>query len=263
MTNSSKTALITGASSGIGYEFTRLFAKNGYNLVLVARSEKQLMQVAQELQEQFGVSVKVIVKDLSNASAPEEVFTELEQEGVTIDVLINNAGFATYGMFAEIDLATELQEVQLNMVTLTHLTKLFLPDMLKRRQGKILNVASTAAFQPGPLMAVYYATKAYVLSFSEALANELRGTGVSVTALCPGPTESGIQKRANMEDSALVSGKKMMDAARVAHSGYRALMASKTVVIPGLKNKLLAVAVRFSPRKVATQVARSMQERVK
>ena len=263
MTNSSKTALITGASSGIGYEFTRLFAKNGYNLVLVARSEKQLMQVAQELQEQFGVSVKVIVKDLSNASAPEEVFTELEQEGVTIDVLINNAGFATYGMFAEIDLATELQEVQLNMVTLTHLTKLFLPDMLKRRQGKILNVASTAAFQPGPLMAVYYATKAYVLSFSEALANELRGTGVSVTALCPGPTESGIQKRANMEDSALVSGKKMMDAARVAHSGYRALMASKTVVIPGLKNKLLAVAVRFSPRKVVTQVARSMQERVK
>jgi len=263
MTNSRKTALITGASSGIGYEFTRLFAKNGYNLVLVARSEKQLMQVAQELQEQFGVSVKVIVKDLSNASAPEEVFTELEQEGVTIDVLINNAGFATYGMFAEIDLATELQEMQLNMVTLTHLTKLFLPDMLKRRQGNILNVASTAAFQPGPLMAVYYATKAYVLSFSEALANELRGTGVSVTALCPGPTESGIQKRAKMEDSALVSGKKMMDAARVAHSGYRALMAGKTVVIPGLKNKLLAVAVRFSPRKVATQVARSMQERVK
>src|SRR5689334_5123910 len=166
MAKSGKTALITGASSGIGYEFTRLFAKDGYDLVLVARSEKQLVQLAQELKERFGVSVRVIVKDLSNASAPEEVFNELQQEGITIDVLVNNAGFATYGMFTEIDLAAELQEMQLNMVTLTHLTKLFLPGMLQKRWGKILNVASTAAFQPGPLMAVYYATKAYVLSFS-------------------------------------------------------------------------------------------------
>jgi uncharacterized protein len=262
MTNLGKTALITGASSGIGYEFTRLFAKNGYDLVLAARSEKQLMQLAHDLKEKFGVSVKVIVKDLSQASAPEEIFTELQQEGVTIDVLVNNAGFATYGMFAEIDLAAELQEMQLNMVTLTHLTKLFLPDMLKRRRGKILNVASTAAFQPGPLMAVYYATKAYVLSFSEALANELRGTGVSVTTLCPGPTESGFQKRASIEESRLVSGKKIMDAARVARAGYRALMAGKTVVIPGLRNKILAEAVRFSPRKMVTQVSRNMLESV-
>jgi len=197
---------------------------------------------------------------LSNASAPEEVFNELQQEGVTVDVLVNNAGFATYGMFAETDLAAELQEMQLNMVTLTHLTKLFLPAMLKRRQGKILNVASTAAFQPGPLMAVYYATKAYVLSFSEALANELHGTGVSVTALCPGPTESGFQKRANIEDTRLISGRKIMGAARVARAGYRGLMVGKTIVIPGLRNKILAEAVRFSPRKVVTQVARSMQE---
>jgi len=263
MTNSGKTALITGASSGIGYEFTRLFAKDGYDLVLVARSEKQLMQLAQELKEKFGVSVRVIVKDLSNASAPGEVFTELQQEGVTIDVLVNNAGFATYGMFAETDLAAELQEMQLNMVTLTHLTKLFLPGMLQRRQGKILNVASTAAFQPGPLMAVYYATKAYVLSFSEALANELRGTGVSITVLCPGPTASGFQERANIGDTRLISGRKIMDAARVARAGYRGLMTGKTIVIPGLRNKILAEAVRFSPRKVVTQVARSMQENVK
>jgi short-subunit dehydrogenase len=152
--------------------------------------------------------------------------------------------------------------MQLNMVTLTHLTKLFLPNMLKKRQGKILNVASTAAFQPGPLMAVYYATKAYVLSFSEALANELRGSGVSVTALCPGPTESGFQKRAHIEESKLVSGKKIMDSARVARAGYLALMAGKMVVIPGLKNKILAEAVRFSPRKIATQVSRSMLENV-
>ena len=263
MANFGKTALITGASSGIGYELTRLFAKDGYDLVLVARSEKQLVQLAQELKEKFGIAVRVIVKDLSDASAPEEVFTELQQEGITVDVLVNNAGFATYGMFAETDLAAELQEMQLNMVTLTQLTKLFLPGMLKRRQGKILNVASTAAFQPGPLMAVYYATKAYVLSFSEALANELHGTGVSVTALCPGPTESGFQKRANMEDSVMVSGKKIMDAASVARAGYRGLMAGKTIIIPGLRNKILAESVRFSPRKLVTQIARTMQERVR
>lgn len=259
---SGKTALITGASSGIGYEFTSLFAKDGYNLVLVARSEQQLMQLAQQLEDKFGISVRVIAKDLSNASAPEEISTELQQAGVTIDVLVNNAGFATYGMFAEIDLATELQEMQVNMVTLTHLTKLFLPDMLKKRWGKILNVASTAAFQPGPLMAVYYATKAYVLSFSEALADELRGTGVTVTTLCPGPTASGFQERAHVEVTRLVSSKKIMDAARVARAGYRALIAGKTVVIPGLRNKILAEAVRFSPRKVVIQVSRSMLESV-
>ncbi len=256
-----KTALITGASSGIGLELARLFARDGYDLVLVARSQQQLMKLAEELQEKSSISVKVMAKDLSAASAPEEIYAELQQEAIEVDVLVNNAGFATYGMFAEIDLATELQEMQVNMVTLTHLTKLFLPGMLKKRFGRILNVASTAAFQPGPLMAVYYATKAYVLSFSEALANELHGTGVTVTALCPGPTRSGFQKRADMEDSRLVSGK-IMDAPTVARIGYRGLMASKTVVIPGLKNKVLVQAVRVSPRKIVTQVARNMQERV-
>lgn len=147
------------------------------------------------------------------------------------------------------------------MVALTHLTKLFLPGMLKNHRGKILNIASTASFQPGPLMTVYYASKAYVLSFSEALANELHGTGVSVTALCPGPTQSGFQKRANMEDSKLVSGRKIMDAATVARAGYRALMAGKTVVIPGIRNKLLVETVRFSPRNMVTRVVRNMQER--
>ena len=262
MAHFGKTALITGASSGIGYELTRLFAKDGYDLVLVARSEKQLVELAKELQEKFGVAVRVMVKDLSQASAPEEVFNELQQEGVTVDVLVNNAGFATSGLFAEIDLEAELQEMQLNMVTLTHLTKLFLPGMLQRRRGKILNVASTAAFQPGPLMAVYYATKAYVLSFSEALANELRGTGVSVTVLCPGATTSGFQARAGIENTRLISGRKIMDAARVARVGYRALMRGKTVVIPGLMNKILAEAVRFAPRKVVTQAARYAQESV-
>ncbi len=256
-----KAALITGASSGIGYELTRLFARDEYNLVLVARNQKQLMQMADELQEKYSVSVKVISKDLSAASAPEEIFTELQQESIEIDALVNNAGFAVYGLFSETDLDAELQMMQVNMVTLTHLTKLFLPGMLKNRTGKILNLASTAAFQPGPLMAVYYATKAYVLSFSEALANELHGTGVSVTALCPGPTASGFQKKANMEDSKLFSGK-IMDAPTVARIGYRGLMTNKTVVIPGLRNKILVETERFAPRKMVTRVARNMQESV-
>jgi short-subunit dehydrogenase len=256
-----KTALITGASSGIGDELTRLFARDGYNLVLVARNQKQLMQMADELKEKYGVSVKVISKDLSAATAPEEIFTELQQESIGIDALVNNAGFAAYGLFSETDLDAELQLMQVNMITLTHLTKLFLPGMLNKRTGKILNLASTAAFQPGPLTAVYSATKAYVLSFSEALANELHGTGVSVTALCPGPTESGFQKKANMEDSKLFSGK-IMDAQTVARIGYRGLMTNKTVVIPGLRNKILVEIVRFSPRKMVTRVVRNMQESV-
>lgn len=260
--NRPKTALITGASSGIGYELTRLFARDGYNLVLVARSEQKLVQLAEKFQDKFGIAVKVIVKDLSQPEAPEEILAELQAASITIDVLVNNAGFANYGFFAEIDTGSELKMMQLNMIALTHLTKLFLPDMLQQRYGKILNVASTAAFQPGPLMAVYYATKAYVLSLSEALANELENSGVTVTALCPGPTESGFQARANMEESKLVSGQQIMDAQTVAQIGYRSLMSKKTVVIPGLKNKLLALAVRFLPRNVVTQLVRDTQERV-
>lgn len=256
-----KTALITGASSGLGYEFAQLFAQDYYNLILVARNEQKLSQLADELTQKYGISVKLIIKDLSQSSASEEVFTEVQQSAIAVSFLINNAGFATYGFFAETDLASELQMMQVNMVALTHLTKLFLPEMLKRQQGKILNVASTAAFQPGPLMAVYYATKAYVLSFSEALANELQGTGVTVTALCPGPTKSGFQKRAAMEQSKLVSGQQMMDAKTVAQIGYQALMTHKTIAIPGLKNKLLALSIRFTPRSLVTQIVRSMQKK--
>ena len=256
-----KTALITGASSGIGYELTKLFASDGYNLVLVARNQEQLMQIAGELKEKYGVSVKVISKDLSATSASEEIFTELQQESIEIDALVNNAGFATYGLFPETDLDAELRMMQVNMVTLTHLTKLLLPGMLQRRWGKILNVASLSGFQPGPLMAVYAGTKAYVLLFSEALANELQGTGVNVTVLCPGPTESGFQKSANMEDAKLFSGR-VMDAQTVARVGYRGLMTNKIVVIPGLRNKILVGAVRFFPRNIVTRVTRNVQERV-
>ena len=260
--NHQKTALITGASGGIGYEFAKLFARDGYNLVLVARNEKKLIEIANKFKTMFGISVKVIAKDLASPTAPEEIFTELQKEGIKIQALVNNAGFATYGLFAETDLKTEVQMMQVNMACLTHLTKLFLKEMVKQREGKILNVASTAAFQPGPLMAVYYATKAYVLSFSEAIANEVQGTGVSVTVLCPGPTESDFQKRADMEQSKLVSGQKIMDAETVAEIGYRGLMNNQTVVIPGLKNQLLAQSVRVTPRKMVTKLVRKMQERV-
>lgn len=255
-----QTALITGASSGIGYELTKLLARDRYNLVLVARSADKLQQMADSFTDKFGITVKTIVKDLSDPNSPQEIFAELQQETMTVDVLVNNAGFATYGFFEQTDLMTELSMMQVNMVALTHLTKLFIPQMLQNKQGKILNIASTAAFQPGPMMAVYYATKAYVLSFSEALANEVNKSGVTVTALCPGPTESGFQKRANMEQSKLVKGRQIMDAKTVAKIGYQSMVEGKPVVIPGVKNKLLALSVRFLPRTMVTQVVRSMQE---
>ena len=256
-----KTALVTGASGGIGYELARLFARDGYDLVVVARGEEKLAQLARDFGERFGVSVKVVAQDLAEPAAPGEVFAELQREALPIDVLVNNAGYATYGLFWEIDLRTELQMIQVNVAALTHLTKLFLPGMLERGGGKILNLASTAAFQPGPLMAAYYATKAYILSLSEALANELRGTGVTVTALCPGPTRSGFQERAGMEGSRLVRGE-IMDARTVALAGYRGLMRNKTVVIPGWGNQLLALAPRLTPRDLVTRFVRRAQERV-
>lgn len=255
-----QTALITGASGGIGLEFAKVFAREGYDLVLVARSEVKLKELAQELQSKHGTQTRVIAKDLSASAAPDEIFAELQQAGVQVDVLVNNAGFATYGKFVEIDLQAELQEMQLNMVTLTHLTKLFLKPMVERRRGKILNVGSTASFQPGPLMAVYYATKAYVLYFSEAIAAELSGTGVTVTALCPGPTETGFQSRADMHDSKLVQGG-LMTVQAVVEEGYRGLMKGKTVVVPGLFNKVGALMPRFVPRSMATRIVMRMQER--
>ncbi len=257
-----KTALVTGASGGIGYELAKLLAQDNYDLVLVARDKEKLIQFAGVLKEKFGISVKVIAKDLSNPNSATEIFMELEHDdAIKIDLLVNNAGFATYGAFAETHFTTELQIMQVNMITPVHLTKFFLAHMLKQKSGKILNVASTAAFLPGPLMAVYYATKAFALSFSEALANELKGTGVSVTALCPGPTESGFQKRAGMEESRLVKGKKTMSAEAVAKIGYVGLKKNKTVVIPGLKNKLLVELVRITPRNLVTQIVRMAQEK--
>ncbi len=254
-----ETALVTGASGGIGYQLAREFARHGYDLVLVSRNRQELQQAAEEISREFGVRARVLVKDLSVASAPEEVFEELQAEGVTIDVLVNNAGFGTYGLFWETELKTELQELQVNVMALTHLTRLFLPGMLERRRGKILNVASTAAFQPGPLMAVYFAGKAYVLHFSEAVANELEGTGVSMTVLCPGPTRTRFHERAGMKG--IGADMRRMDPAIVARAGYRGLMAGKAIVIPGLLNRLLALGPRFAPRGFVTKMAKRFQER--
>jgi len=255
-----QTALITGAANGIGYELAYLFAQNDYNLVLIDRIETKLQRVAMYFQEQFSISVKSIVKDLSKTKSPEEIFLELQQENIQVDVLVNNAGFGTYGFFNETNLSDELEMLQVNLVCTTHLTKLFLKSMVKQGQGKILNVSSAAAFQPGPLMAVYFATKAYILSFSEALANELQNTGVTVTVLCPGTTQSAFHERTGMADSQLLKSKRMMDAATVANIGYRALMEGKTIVIPGLINKLMAKSVRFVPRNLVTKIVRKMQE---
>ena len=254
-----ETALITGASSGIGLELARLLAQNGYGLILVARTAQRLEELGAQLRAEFQVEVAVLPADLSVAGAAQQLFAQIDERGLSVDVLVNNAGFATYGLFRETDLAIEVQEIELNVVSLTVLTKLCLPGMLSRGRGRVLNVASTAAFQPGPLMSVYFATKAYVLSFSEALSEELEGTGVTVTALCPGPTVTGFRDRAEMQSSKLFRQRRVMPAAKVAATGYAGMLAGKRIVIPGWQNKLLAQAVRISPRALVTKLVRGMQ----
>jgi short-subunit dehydrogenase len=259
MLPSKPTALITGASLGIGYEMARLFARDGSNLVLVARTENKLTEVAGALQSAHGITVHVLVKDLARPEAPEEIYQKLQYLGVPVDVLVNNAGFGAYGLFAESDPQRDLDMIAVNITALTHLTRLFLPDMLKRKQGGILNVASTAAFQPGPLMAEYYATKAYVLSLTEALANEVAGTGVTASVLCPGPTATEFQSRAGLKESPLFASG-VMSAEAVARFGYRRFLKGKTIIIPGLKNRFLLQIERFSPRALTPRIVRAMQE---
>jgi hypothetical protein len=254
------TALVTGASGGIGEDLARLFAEDGNDLVLVARSGDKLARLAEELAGQHSVSARVIVSDLGRAEAPREIYEELQRSGVHIDALVNNAGFGSYGLFAETDLGRELELLQVNVVALTHLTKLFLPAMLERRRGYVMNVASTASFQPGPLMAAYYASKAYVLNFSEALSNETSGAGVVVSALCPGPTETNFVAAAGMERSKLFD-RALMSSRSVAEAGYRGLLAGRRVVIPGFRNALVARAVGFLPRGLVMNVVRGIQEK--
>ena len=254
-------ALITGASSGIGLDLAKLMAPD-FDLIITARNQSELEKIALELQTAHGNYVHVIPADLTLPEAPQQIFAEIERRGLTVDILINNAGFGSYGAFAESDPKTSLNMVEVNIAALTALTRLALPGMIQRKRGKIMNVASTAGFQPGPLMAVYYATKAYVIMFSEAIANELKGSGVTVTCLCPGATATKFAGRANMEESRLFK-LGAMRSEDVARAGYKGMMAGKGMVIPGLLNKTVAMSVRFSPRKMVTAISRSLQEKAK
>lgn len=244
------TTLITGASGGIGLELAHVFAAHGHPLIMVARSADKLEELAAELRARYGVAVHVIPTDLGAPGSPERLVAEVAARGLTVEILVNNAGFGLYGSYLELDGAQEQAMIQLNVAVLTDLTKRFLPGMVERRRGGVLNVASTAAFQPGPGMAVYYATKAYVLSYSEALHHELQGTGVTVTALCPGPTRSGFQSVAGFGQKPAIE-RVMMEARPVAEQGYEAFMKKQAVRIPGLLNKLGAFSIRFVPRRVA------------
>ena len=244
-----KTAIITGASAGIGMELARVLAKAGHPLILVARSEEKLSALKNELEKKHRVSVDYLVKDLSEKNACQEIFDAVQLKKIEIDILINNAGFGDFSDFANADWEKLNQMIQLNITALTHLTKLFLPQMIAKRYGRIMNVASVAAFQPGPYMAVYFATKAYVLSFSEALSGELKETGVSISTLCPGPTESNFMEVSNMSESAFIKGKKFPSSLSVAEYGYKSMMQGKTVAIHGTGNYFLANLNRFVPRK--------------
>lgn len=254
-----QTALITGASGGIGMELAKIHASNGDHLILVARSLEKLEKLKLEIESTSHVKVKVIQKDLSRKGAALEVFQEVAAQNIQVDYLINNAGFGDYGWFYETSWEKEQQMINLNITALTHFCKLYLPEMVNRGSGKIMNVASTASFQPGPGMAVYYATKAYVLHFSEALHSEVRKKGVTVTALCPGATESGFSSAANMEDSKLFKGKKLPTSAQVARYGYKAMMKGKAVAIHGMMNYLMANSVRFAPRSWVVALVKKIQ----
>jgi short-subunit dehydrogenase len=249
------TALITGASSGIGLELATVAARDRHDVVLVSRSRERLESVARGLAEEYGVRASVIAKDLAQPSAAEELASELSARGVAVDVLVNNAGFGVYGFFAQTRIEEEIEMIDVNVGAVTRLTKAFLRGMLERRSGRILNVASTASFQPGPMLTVYYATKAYVLSFSEGVASETAGTGVTVTALCPGPTHTGFQRRAGFQAIPLFRGPLVKDAAEVARAGWEGMKRGKRVVVPGLANKILIQGERLAPRRLVTAIA--------
>ena len=252
------TVLITGASSGIGAALAREAARAGHTLVLTARSETALSALAAET---GGAGrAQVIPCDLGEPGAAARLWAEVEARGLVIDVLVNNAGMGGGGAFQSADPARLTAMVMLNVLALTELARLAVAPMVARGSGRILNVASTAAFQPGPTMAVYCATKAYVLSLSEAMADDLRGTGVSVTALCPGPTHTNFATAADVEGNALFSGKMLpvMSAEAVARFGWQAAMAGRRVAIPGLVNRLLACSAGMTPRFVSNAVGRKL-----
>ena len=255
-----QTALITGASVGIGLELAKQFAAHGHDLILVARNRDALEAAAGALEGRHGIKATVLVFDLADPEAPQRIFDAVIAEGLQADILVNNAGFGFGGAFVETDIVRELDMIQVNVAALVHLTKLFLQPMVLRRSGRILNVASTAAFQPGPLHSIYFATKAFVLSFSQAIDEELRNTGVSVTCLCPGATASEFAERAGLTDTRLYKLTGVASAEDVARYGYSATMRGERVALPGMKNKAHIQALRLLPRALVTRLARKVQE---
>ena len=254
-----KTALITGAASGLGYEISLLLAKDAYNLILIDIDAEKLKEVQVEFKKAYVCKVDVLVKDLSKPNVANEIVETINN--VTIDVLVNNAGFGLFGTFANTEWQRELDMLFVHVITSTHLTKLVLEGMIQRGSGKILNISSLAAFQPGPLMSIYYASKSYLLSFSEAISNELKGTGVTVTVLCPGPTKTSFQEVVSENTSDNKISFNMACPSEVALYGYKAMQKGKTVVIPGFINKFLATIHRFVSRNLATKIVRNLQEK--
>lgn len=255
---SDESVLVTGASSGIGRELARIFAAAGSEPILVARREQELSDLADELYAVHGVSARVLPADLSQPGSAAAICGVLDSAGVEVDVLVNNAGFGTLGDFAESSLERQMQMMQVNMTSLVELSRRLLPGMIQRNRGGLINIASTAAFQPGPHMAVYYASKAFVLHFSEALVEELAGTALRVTCLAPGPVATEFAATAGLEDSVLFR-VGVLDAREVAKAGYRGLRRGKAIVIPGLRNKLLVLALRLTPRSLVRKVVARIQ----
>lgn len=256
--HSSKTVLITGASGGIGLELARCFAADHYDLVLTSRDEEKLRLAAQMLEQEYSASVTTLAFDLSQPGSASQLFAELQQKQIEISALVNNAGFGDYGFFADCELEKQEQMIAVNIAALTQLTRLFLPAMIGRKSGHILNLASTAAFFPGPLMSVYFASKAYVLSFSQALSNELQNSGVTCSCLCPGPTQTDFQNRAAMRQSRLMQGA-MMDAKTVAQIGYDGLNKGRNLIVAGRWNRILIQAQRIFSQKQLAKIIRGAQ----
>jgi len=247
-------ALITGGSVGIGAALAEVFASHGHDLILVARKRDKLEARAKDIQQEFGVDVVCLPEDLTDPQGPRRLHQAVVDRGLDVHMLVNNAGVGLYGKFATTDLDAELKMIQLNSTSVVDLTKRFLPAMIERRSGRILNVASTAAFVPGPWMSIYYASKAFVLSFSLAIDFELKPHGITVTTLCPGPTESEFKVRAGSQRSRLFEAF-VMDAPRVARVGYDGMMKGKPVAIPGIRNKLIPVAARLAPRALIAKLS--------
>lgn len=261
MTSHSNFTLITGASSGIGLELAEIFAREGHNLILVARSENKLQQLKIKLEQDHGITAHVIGADLSEHQAPLKLYEMTESHGWFVETLVNNAGLGALGPFAISPWQKQAEMIQVNITALTELTRLYLPSMMAKKSGKILNVASTAAFQSGPLMSVYYATKAYVLSFSEGLYEELQGSGVSVTALCPGPTESNFAATAGADKVLVFRALNLPSSREVAEYGYRALQKGKAVAVHGMTNKIGVIGGKIVPRFLPRKIVHCLQRK--